>query len=91
MNDQNKNWEPITPIDEVFTIEKFIALCINGDLVDCDGWGYYAKNVKKDKWGSYTGEFLHDLNIQVIPSMIKDEMMDINIDPSITHIVWFSR
>ncbi len=86
--DQNKNWEPITPVDEVFTMKEFSTLCKNGDLVDCDGWGYYARNIKQDKWGSYTGEFLHDLNIQVMPSIIKNGITDIYID-LFSHIVWF--
>ena len=82
-------WVPIESDDVVFTIKEFITLCECKALMDYDGWGYYARNVQRNKWDgqNYTGEKLNSWDHIVIPSMVANYTFNMKY----THIIWYNR
>ena len=91
----NEKWVPISVEDDVYPMGDFINNCNSGGFIDYDGFGHYARNVKrvipeercKFRYNGYNGEKLQDYDNEVKPSMVKKN----TIDTSYTHIVWYNR
>jgi len=81
-----ESWEPIDPDDDVFTMEHFIENCKAGGFIDYDGFGNYARNVKKVD-GVWTGEKLRCYEREVRPSHALKGWLDKNYK----YVVWYNR
>lgn len=66
----------VTSDDDVFSLGDFIEMCIDGNFIDYDGFGYLAKD------GQYYSGAIY-------PSDIVDGI--VSADSIFTHVVWYNR